>query len=109
MVLGSLSLGKKLTGIRRNGVVLSLRGNQKGEALFSPLISGVANSRGLRAYSSNGTDGVTLYADISSLPYETWEDVESATYTATSVTPSDPDTWINAKIRSEERRVGKEC
>lgn len=98
MGIGSISLGKKLTGIRRNGVVLSLRGNQQSGDLFNPLISGVANSRGLRAYSSNGTDGVTLYGDISSLPYASWEDVESATYTVNSITPSDPDTWINAKI-----------
>ncbi|WP_241721840.1 hypothetical protein [Raoultella sp. HC6] len=98
MGIGSLALGKKLTGIRRNGMVLSLRGNQSGGDLFNPLISGVANSRGLRAYSSNGTDGVTLYGDISSLPYESWEDVESATYTENSIKPSDPDTWINAKI-----------
>lgn len=98
MGIGSLALGKKLTGIRRNGMVLSLRGNQSGGDLFNPLVSGVANSRGLRAYSSNGTDGVTLYGDISSLPYESWEDVESATYTENAIKPSDPDTWINAKI-----------
>lgn len=98
MGIGSISLGKKLTGIRRNGVILSLRGNQVGAGFFNTQIDGVSNSMGLRGYSSSGTDGVTFYCDISSLPYATWENVASATYTSTSVTPSDPNAYTNAKI-----------
>ncbi|MGE0973315.1 hypothetical protein ACQFN5_29550 (plasmid) [Klebsiella sp. WOUb02] len=94
---GSLCIGNNSRGIRRNAVGLSVMMN-KGTGGFSPEVSGVSNSRGLRGYTNSGIDTVGTYMDVSSSSYESWEDVDSATYTKNSCVPGAIDTWNNIMV-----------
>ncbi|HHS9744597.1 TPA: hypothetical protein ACTW9O_001490 [Raoultella ornithinolytica] len=92
---GGLFLGKRTRGVRRNAVGLSVRMNQTGASIFDPQITGVSNARAIAKYGS--MDGAGAYIDNRSVPFEAWEIVPAATYTANSFTPSTTETYQNIR------------
>lgn len=93
---GGLMIGRQSRGVRQNSVGLSVRMNQGSNAYFNTQATGVSNSIALKKYGMR--DSVSAYFDCSSLPYSTWEDCSSATYTANSVTPSAADSTVWANV-----------
>lgn len=86
---GSITIGRKFRSIRRHAAALSLRGGRASSGdtgVFNAQITGVRNARGIAAYGLN--DGVTLFADAIAPALEDWETVNTASYTATTVTVS---------------------
>ncbi|WP_433912187.1 hypothetical protein ACP97I_16610 [Raoultella ornithinolytica] len=91
--------GDCANGIRRNAGLFSVRGGQEdsGQGFNVPLM-GVSNARGLRGYEIY--ELVSSYTDVTTPERQSYHNVATATYTATTVT-IDPTTYAEtlAKLK----------
>lgn len=79
---GSIFTAKKTRGIRQHATVLSVRANSENNGAFTPQVAG---SDDLAVLSAAGAlDSVAFFSDNYALGYETWENVSTADYTATT-------------------------
>ncbi|HHJ4504755.1 TPA: hypothetical protein ACQJXC_006281, partial [Raoultella ornithinolytica] len=95
---GGLHLaGDCANGIRRNANIFSARGGQEdaGQGFNTPLM-GVANARQLRGYEIY--EIVTSYTDVTTPERQSYHNVATATYTATTAT-IDPTTYAETLER----------
>lgn len=85
MHVGSIAIGKKFRGVRRNAINLSLMGSNtetSASDFFNSQIVGVSNSTALANYGM--TEGVNLFMFAKLQAPESWENVTTATYTSTT-------------------------
>lgn len=93
---GGLFAGKETFGIRENACVASFRANAASGGAFVPQVAG---SDDLAVLAQLGAlDSVAVFADTWLGEYNSWEDIATANYTATSFTVSDASLLENVKV-----------
>lgn len=92
---GSINTASKFRGVRRNATSVSVRGGRASLSDgqdFAPQVVGVNSAEELSSYGLH--DGVSSYGDATLPRLESWENVDTATYTSTSVSV-DPVRYID--------------
>lgn len=93
---GGIFAGKETYGIRENSTVASFRANTGTGSAFVPQVAG---SDDLAVLAQAGAlDSVAVFADTWLGEYNSWEDIATATYTATSFTVSDASLLAKVKV-----------
>ena len=93
---GGIFAGKETFGIRENSCVGSFRANTASGSAFVPQVAG---SDDLAVLAQAGAlDSVAVFADTWLGEYNSWEDIATANYTATSFTVSDAALLANVKV-----------
>ncbi|WBU87734.1 hypothetical protein [Escherichia phage EP_H11] len=93
---GGIFAGKETFGIRENSTVASFRANTASGSAFVPQVAG---SDDLAVLAQAGAlDSVAVFADTWLGEYNSWEDIATADYTATSFTVSDASLLTKVKV-----------
>ncbi|MBC4644348.1 hypothetical protein, partial [Klebsiella quasipneumoniae] len=93
---GGVFAGKETYGIRENSTVASFRANTATGSAFVPQVAG---SDDLAVLAQAGAlDSVAVFADTWLGEYNSWEDIATANYTATSFTVSDASLLAKVKV-----------
>lgn len=93
---GGIFAGKETYGIRENSTVASFRANTGTGSAFVPQVAG---SDDLAVLAQAGAlDSVAVFADTWLGEYNSWEDIATANYTATSFTVSDASLLAKVKV-----------
>ncbi|SAX26085.1 hypothetical protein [Klebsiella quasipneumoniae] len=93
---GGIFAGKETFGIRENSCVGSFRANTASGSAFVPQVAG---SDDLAVLAQAGAlDSVAVFADTWLGEYNSWEDIATANYTATSFTVSDASLLAKVKV-----------
>lgn len=93
---GGVFAGKETFGIRENSTVASFRANTGTGSAFVPQVAG---SDDLAVLAQAGAlDSVAVFADVWLGEYNSWEDIATADYTATSFTVNDVSLLEKVKV-----------
>lgn len=93
---GGMFVGKETYGIRENSTVASFRANTGTGSAFVPQVAG---SDDLAVLAQAGAlDSVAVFADVWLGEYNSWEDIATADYTATSFTVNDVSLLEKVKV-----------
>lgn len=93
---GGIFAGKETYGIRENSTVASFRANTASGSAFVPQVAG---SDDLAVLAQAGAlDSVAVFADVWLGEYNSWEDIATADYTATSFTVNDVSLLEKVKV-----------
>lgn len=93
---GGLFAGKETFGIRENACVASFRANTASGSAFVPQVAGSDDLANLAQ--AGAMDSVAVFADTWLGEYNSWEDIATADYTATSFTVSDASLLAKVKV-----------
>lgn len=93
---GGIFAGKDTFGIRENATVASFRANTSSGSAFVPQVAGSDDVAALAQ--SGALDSVAVFADVWLGAYQSWEDIATADYTATSFIVNDASLLNNVKV-----------